>query len=150
MLPPALAHDELSLNQDVERNAVTLWVAISADGAVTSEKHERTVIVNKDKTTYAAMGAASSESPLGKCRALLEELSGDADPEDLVAWAMIRYNAYFGRLLASQKAWPGGVLRAQLEAGTAASYREPERETRRRDQFGRRWTAGVALRSKRR
>ena len=35
---------------------------------------------------------------------------------------MIRYNAYFGRLIASQKAWPGGNLRAQKEPLEAASY----------------------------
>ena len=120
MLPPQLAHDELSLNQDVDRNAVTLWLDIE-NGQVLSKRHERTLIRNKDKTTYQAMGDATS-GPLYNLRKLLTMLSGEEDPEDLIAWAMIRYNAHMGAVLASQQRWPGGVLRAQKEPKTAASY----------------------------
>ena len=125
MLPPELAHDELSLNEGVDRFAVTLWVALDCSGdkpTVAHEWHERTVIRNGDATTYAKMGLAAPASPLGACRDVLRALSGDEDPEDLIAWTMIRYNAYFGRLIASQKAWPGGNLRAQQEPLTAATY----------------------------
>ncbi|KAH8065994.1 hypothetical protein JL722_387 [Aureococcus anophagefferens] len=125
MLPPELAHDELSLNEGVDRFAVTLWVALDCSGdkpTVAHEWHERTVIRNGDATTYAKMGLAAPASPLGACRDVLRALSGDEDPEDLIAWTMIRYNAYFGRLIASQKRWPGGNLRAQREPLTAATY----------------------------
>jgi hypothetical protein len=94
MLPPQLAHDELSLNQDVDRHAVTLWLTIEND-AVVSARHERTLINNKNKTTYDAMRGAS-DGPLLQLRELLEKLSKEEDPEDLIAWAMIRYNAHLG------------------------------------------------------
>jgi len=94
MLPPQLAHDELSLNQDEDRHAVTLWLTIEND-AVVSARHERTIIRNKDKTTYDAMREAS-DGPLLQLRTLLEKLSQEEDPEDLVAWAMIKYNAHMG------------------------------------------------------
>jgi len=84
MLPPQLAHDELSLNQDVDRHSVTLWLTIE-DDAVVSARHERTLIRNRDKTTYDAMRVAS-EGPLRQLRELLEKLSREEDPEDLVAW----------------------------------------------------------------
>ena len=87
MLPPQLAHDELSLNQDVDRHSVTLWLTIEND-AVVSARHERTLIRNRDKTTYDAMRVAS-EGPLRQLRELLATLSREEDPEDLVAWAMI-------------------------------------------------------------
>jgi len=124
MLPPELAHDELSLNQDADRNCVTLWLEIDCAGEpkVLSEAHELTVARNREKTTYEAMGAADASTDLGAARELLKQLSGDAEPEDLIAWAMIRYNAYFGGLLAARKQWPGGVLRAQREPKTAAVY----------------------------
>ena len=83
MLPPQLAHDELSLNQDVDRHSVTLWLTIE-DDAVVSARHERTLIRNRDKTTYDAMRSAS-EGPLLQLRKLLETLSREEDPEDLVA-----------------------------------------------------------------
>jgi len=35
---------------------------------------------------------------------------------------MIKYNAHMGTVLASKKQWPGGILRAQQEPKTAASY----------------------------
>jgi hypothetical protein len=37
-------------------------------------------------------------------------------------WAMIKYNAHMGTVLASKHQWPGGILRAQTEPKTAASY----------------------------
>ena len=64
----------------------------------------------------------ASEGPLRHLRELLETLSREEDPEDLVAWAMIRYNAHMGSVLASKHQWPGGILRAQREPKTAASY----------------------------
>ena len=95
MLPPELAHDELSLNEGVERNAVTLWVSLDVSGpapVVESEWHERTVIVNSDATTYAKMGAAAPGSPLGDCRDVLRALSGEDAPEDLIAWTRAGFN----------------------------------------------------------
>ena len=94
MLPPQLAHDELSLNQDEDRHAVTLWLTIE-NNVVVSARHERTLINNKNKTTYDAMRGAA-DGPLLQLRELLEKLSKEEDPEDLVAWAMIRYNAHLG------------------------------------------------------
>ena len=91
MLPPELAHDELSLHQGVARNAVTLWVVVDTSDPrkpfVRSQFHERTVVVNAEATTYAKMGEASPETPLGRGRELLRKLSGDEDPEDLIARA---------------------------------------------------------------
>ena len=45
--------DELSLNQDVDRHSVTLWLTI--EDARRKREHERTLIRNRDKTTYDAM-----------------------------------------------------------------------------------------------
>ena len=80
MLPPQLAHDELSLNEGRPRNAVTLWLELlDADDLsrikVGNAWHERTVVVNHDATTYAKMGAALEGSPLCEARDLLRALS---------------------------------------------------------------------------
>ena len=50
MLPTELAHDELSLNQGVPRNALSLFLEVR-DGKVTSMSHQRTRIVNANATT---------------------------------------------------------------------------------------------------
>ncbi|KAJ8604109.1 hypothetical protein CTAYLR_001776 [Chrysophaeum taylorii] len=118
MLPPELAHDEFSLNQGVRRNTLTLWLTVE-DGRVVRRSHERTSVVNADATTYAAFGACSRHE---KARDLLRRLSGREAPEDLIAWTMIEYNAYFGELLARSSKWPGGVLRAQADRSLPAVY----------------------------
>ena len=59
--PPQLAHDELSLNQDVDRHAVTLWLTIENDAVVAQAR--TTIINNKNKTTYDAMRGAT-DGPL--------------------------------------------------------------------------------------
>jgi hypothetical protein len=130
----------------VERNAVTVWFEVDEASGVcpapgTQPRLARTRIVNGNKTTYTAFGAAPSSSYMGRCRALLEKLSQSAEPEEQIAWAMIRYNAFFGRALvdkcaaaaAAQASKPPaaeeetshryvGLLRAQTVAKTAALY----------------------------
>ena len=151
MLPPALAHDELSLNQGTARNAVSLFLVIDAkgQGTICARTHARTRLVNGHATNYAAfaanaarVAAGQGEAPGGDddaeaaglraCEAaaarLLTTLSGVSEPEELVAWTMIEYNSYFGNLLAQislGRDAPGGLLRAQPEAGVAAAYAFP-------------------------
>lgn len=120
MLPPQLAHDLLSLNQDVERPALSLFLTIE-NGKVVGAAHERTVVNNFKATSYADF-AQSSDEYLVACRNILKILSDESEPEDLVAWTMIRYNAYFGELLAAKKLWPGGTLRAQTDRTQPAKY----------------------------
>ena len=151
MLPHQLAHDELSLNAGVARNALSLFLVLSADGrAVLHRAHARTRLVNKHATNYAAFGqnaaappaegaAAAASPPEAATRAaeaaaarILSALAGLAEPEELVAHTMIEYNAYFGGLLALRaRAAAGGgggdgdalgLLRAQPVAGVAAAY----------------------------
>jgi len=122
MLPPELAHGEFSLNEGVARNAVTLWLMVDVPTAtITSKRHERTRVVNHAAMSYAAFGALQG-GPLADARELLRRLSKTFEPEDLVAWTMIEYNAYFGEVLSAKQSWPGGVLRAQADPTAAAVY----------------------------
>lgn len=161
MLPPDLAHGMLSLNQDEPRNAVTLWMVVDEDtGAIVHDyyavdstkatfpmaakyKHERTVIVNGNATTYDALRAPDTATERGafmwRVRNLLVKMSAvpdgtndvggcdfSSDPEDLVAWSMITYNTYFGELIAHNASQGGacitGLLRVQGAPKVAALY----------------------------
>lgn len=127
---------------------MTVWFEIDEASGVcpapgTQPRLARTRIINGCKTTYSALGAASPNSYMGRCRALLEKLSNSAEPEEQIAWAMIRYNAFFGRALVNKCAAAAaaeatkpplaaaaaaashryvGLLRAQTVAKTAAVY----------------------------
>lgn len=120
MLPPQLAHDELSLNEGMPRNALTLWLHVH-NGAIVAARHERTRITNSLATTYSNF-ASTSDVYLSECRTMLQTLSGEVEPEELIAWTMIRYNEYFGKVLATRRLWPGGTLRAQADATSPAAY----------------------------
>mmetsp|Transcript_15421 Transcript_15421/g.23190 ORF Transcript_15421/g.23190 Transcript_15421/m.23190 type:complete len:1435 (-) Transcript_15421:1365-5669(-) len=121
MLPPELAHDELSLNQGVERNAISLFLEIGPNLEILNKRHARTIIINNDATTYARFGDDELQDEyLVECRTLLRALSNQFDAEDLVAWTMVEYNRYFGEILAQSTGL--GLLRAQPIAGLSASY----------------------------
>ncbi|KAJ1630729.1 hypothetical protein T492DRAFT_839785 [Pavlovales sp. CCMP2436] len=135
MLPPALAHDELSLNQGERRNTLSLFLRVEGT-RITSRSHARTVTINRDATTYAKFGAATA-GPLARGRELLRALSGQSEAEELIAWSMIEYNSYFGDALACaaetalaaasaglgrDAALAVGLLRAQPKEGVSASY----------------------------
>ena len=86
---------------------MTVWFEIDEASGVcpapgTQPRLARTRIVNGCKTTYTALGAAPTNSYMGRCRALLEKLSKSAEPEEQIAWAMISYNAFFGRVLVNK------------------------------------------------
>jgi hypothetical protein len=50
--------------------------------------HSRTRIVNREATTYARLGAGATPH-LAVARQLLGALSGETEPEEMIAWAMI-------------------------------------------------------------
>lgn len=119
MMPPQLAHDELSLNQGVPRNAVSLFLLLtSADAQVLGRAHARTRLVNGRATSYGKFGQTAKDVAAGAHRAaevpaeevalreceaaaarLLSAISGHVEPEELVAYTMIEYNGYFGAML---------------------------------------------------
>lgn len=81
--------------------------------------------MNGNATTYSKFGA-STDPFAARARDLLTVLSHASDPEDLIAWSMVEYNAYFGRLMASthSSAQPfGGLLRVQSDPTKSALYR---------------------------
>ena len=125
MLPPELAHGELSLNEGARRNALSVFLRIDG-GAVVECWHAQTSLINNNATTYAAFG--QDATPYGRAaRALLRRLSGEHEPEELVAWTMIKYNSYLGALLSSRGDAGGipagaGLLRVQPVANEAATY----------------------------
>ena len=125
MLPPELAHGELSLNEGARRNALSVFLRIEG-GAVVECWHAQTSLINNNATTYAAFG--QDATPYGRAaRALLRRLSGEHEPEELVAWTMIKYNSYLGALLSSRGDAGGipagaGLLRVQPVANEAATY----------------------------
>ncbi|KAL3906858.1 MAG: hypothetical protein SGPRY_010390 [Prymnesium sp.] len=125
MLPPQLAHDELSLNEGVDRCAISLFLTIE-DTTITSRRHARTLLCNRHATNYAAFGEdPPPHQSEASARTLLRSLSGQHDPEDLVAWTMIEYNSYFGQMLADLPAdgtVVPGLVRHQVEAGVGAVY----------------------------
>lgn len=50
--------------------------------------HSRTRIINREATTYARLGTGATPQ-LAAARQLLGALSGEAEPEEMIAWAMI-------------------------------------------------------------
>ena len=124
-------------NQGVPRNAISLFLEIDEAGKVARRWHARTRIVNDDATTYDAFDADHTAAPAGS-RALLAQLSGAKEADEMVAWCMIEYNAYFGGLLVAQagraaaqaggeggeegEGVTSGLLRVQPKEGGVATY----------------------------
>jgi hypothetical protein len=99
MLPHSLAHDHLSLNQDVERNAISLWLHFDSTGNQTrAPYHQRTLIMNGCKTSYASF-ESTTDDYLSKARDFIEGLSGSNEAEVQVAWSMVTYNSYFAQVM---------------------------------------------------
>ena len=126
MLPPLLSHEELSLKQDVPRYALTLWLTIekAQDGSylVINQRHSSTLIINKLKTTYEHFQNVTDDLNLVQCRNLLQNLSNTSDSHEWIAWCMIQYNNYFGKILAST--CKHGLLRSQDRVDNSAVYVE--------------------------
>lgn len=138
MLPHELAHDVLSLNEGVERNALSLFLEVGADArTVTNRWHARTRLRNTNATSYAKFGADGATGATA-ARNLLRALSREYQPEDLVAYTMIEYNSYFGALVSVAADAQGsyvheplvaaraaGLLRVQPSADEASVYAQP-------------------------
>ena len=111
MMPPQLAHDELSLNEGVPRNSVSLFLLLApSEGLILGRVHARTRLINGRASTYAKFGATARQVAEGnltaeelapeerakrECEAaafrLLCDLSGQSEAEELVAFTMIEY-----------------------------------------------------------
>ena len=122
------------------RNAISLFLEIDEAGKVARRWHARTRIVNDDATTYDNFDADATAAPAGS-RARLAQLSGAKEADEMVAWCMIEYNAYFGCLLVAQagraaaqaggeggkggeegEGAASGLLRVQPKEGGVATY----------------------------
>ena len=86
MLPPELAHGELSLNEGVPRNAVSLFLEVDEQGQVTRRWHARTRIVNDEATSYDAFDGDEENALFVAGRQLLRKLSGADEADEMVAW----------------------------------------------------------------
>lgn len=103
MLPHSLAHGTLSLNENEERDAISLFILIENKTKIIDIKHKFTIISNKKAIHYDQFEV--TEPFISFCHT--------NDPEEIVASLMIEYNKYFGNLFAMQS--KKAIIRVQKE-----------------------------------
>lgn len=124
MLPHALAHGMLSLNENETRNAISLFAVIDLEqNCILEQRHAFTIVKNKRAMSYQAW-----EVPV-----FLSSICESKAPEDAIAWLMILYNKYFGRMFAMN--FPNAILRIQ-EENAIAEYKIANNQQRRNFHFG--------------
>lgn len=113
MLPPYLAHEELSLTKGGWYPCISL--VLSYD---TNQKLINTTLY-KESNVYIKENITYEE--FSKARFLdfnyLQQLSNETDPTDVIAWTMIQYNLYMAKTFGNDI-----LLRVQKESGTSAFY----------------------------
>lgn len=124
MLPPPLAHEQLSLNADgPPKPCISLLLHYSMDtGELVGAEHGTYVVSIAANLTYDAF-ATSIEPSHVVLRNALRRVSGlaSSDAEDLIAWAMLEYNKYFAKIISNI---PRALLRVQGSRDEPAAYAE--------------------------
>jgi len=113
MLPPYLAHEELSLTKGGWYPCISLVLSYDTQqNLINTTLYKESNVYIKENITY---------EEFSKARFLdfnyLQQLSNETDPTDVIAWTMIQYNLYMAKTFGNVI-----LLRVQKEAGTSAFY----------------------------
>lgn len=120
MLPPDLAHDKISLVAGSVRPCMSLVLSYEKDTLRLAKEPMWgfSAVSIAANVTYDDFATADEHA---FARGFLKAVSEEApSAEDMVAWAMIQYNRFFGELVAQR--CPDALLRVQTEPGQAALY----------------------------
>lgn len=113
MLPPYLAHEELSLTKGGWYPCISLVLSYDTNqNLINTTLYKESNVYIKENLTY---------EEFSKARFLdfnyLQQLSNETDPTDVIAWTMIQYNLYMAKTFGNAI-----LLRVQKESGTSAFY----------------------------
>ena len=113
MLPPYLAHEELSLTKGGWYPCISLVLSYDTQqNLINTTLYKESNVYIKENLNYEEFSEARSLD-----FNYLQKLSNETDHTDVIAWTMIQYNLYMAKMFGNVI-----LLRVQKESGTSAFY----------------------------